>query len=418
MFAAGVATFGLLYCVQPLMPEFSRYYGVDAATSSLCLSLTSGLLAIAMLFAGVVSDAWGRRSIMSVSLVASAVLVLLTAVAPGWASLLVLRSLLGLSLCGVPAVAMAYLSEEMHPDSIGLAMGLYIGGSAVGGMGGRLLVGIVADHFGWRIALGAMSVIGLVAAFVFFHSLPPSRHFSAKPLQMRGLAGRYLELFADRGLPWLFAEGFLLLGAFVTVYNYIGYRLMAPPYGLSQTAVGLIFSVYLVGTVSSTWVGHLAGRLGRRKVLWAMYALMLTGVAMTTLRPLWIVIAGIAVITFGFFGGHSIVSSWVGPAREQRQGKCGLYVFVFLLSRLRRRGLCRWPLLCRTRLARCRKFRRRHVGPRLVDRVAAFLSRAAARACGESSAGLMPRSLEMSRVMRRFASRIPSAIRYTSFERS
>jgi hypothetical protein len=24
MFAAGVATFGLLYCVQPLMPEFSR----------------------------------------------------------------------------------------------------------------------------------------------------------------------------------------------------------------------------------------------------------------------------------------------------------------------------------------------------------------------------------------------------------
>jgi len=64
MFAAGVATFGLLYCVQPLMPEFSRYYGLSAATSSLCLSLTSGLLALAMLIAGVLADAWGRKTIM------------------------------------------------------------------------------------------------------------------------------------------------------------------------------------------------------------------------------------------------------------------------------------------------------------------------------------------------------------------
>jgi YNFM family putative membrane transporter len=333
MFAAGVATFGLLYCVQPLMPEFSRYYGVDAATSSLCLSLTSSLLAIAMLFAGVVSDAWGRRTIMSVSLVASACLVFLSAIAPGWASLLVLRSLLGLSLSGVPAVAMAYLSEEMHPDSIGLAMGLYIGGSAVGGMGGRLLVGIISDHFGWRIALGAMSVIGLIAALLFYRSLPPSRHFSAHPVRLGDLTGRYRALFDDRGLRWLFAEGFLLLGAFVTVYNYIGYRLTAAPYGLSQTSVGLIFSVYLVGTISSTWVGHLAGRLGRRKVLWAMYALMLAGVALTVLAPLWIIVAGIVVITFGFFGGHSIVSSWVGRRASAGKGHAAsMYLFFYYLG--------------------------------------------------------------------------------------
>ncbi|MGA2777067.1 MAG: MFS transporter [Steroidobacteraceae bacterium] len=333
MFAAGVATFGLLYCVQPLMPAFSRYYGVSAATSSLCLSVTAGLLAFAMLFAGVLSDAWGRKAIMSISLVVSAILVLLTAIAPDWASILLLRSLLGLSLSGVPAVAMAYLSEEMHPDSIGLAMGLYISGSAVGGMGGRLLVGVLADYFGWRIGIGAMSLIGLLAALLFTRSLPPSRHFTAQRLALRSLPARYASLFDDRGLPWLFAEGFLLLGAFVTIYNYIGYRLMAPPYGLSQAAVGLIFSVYLVGTVSSVWVGHLAGRLGRRKVLWAMYVLMLAGVLLTTAASLWIVIAGMIVITFGFFGGHSIVSSWVG--RRSLSGKAhaaSMYLFFYYLG--------------------------------------------------------------------------------------
>jgi MFS transporter, YNFM family, putative membrane transport protein len=145
MFAAGVATFGLLYCVQPLMPEFSRYYRPQRS-NQFPVPVTDQRLAGAR-------NAVRRRARRCLGpqddhvdlLEPVGVLVLLSAIAPDWPSLLVLRSLLGLSLSGVPAVAMAYLSEEMHPDSIGLAMGLYIGGSAVGGMGGRLLVGVVAD---------------------------------------------------------------------------------------------------------------------------------------------------------------------------------------------------------------------------------------------------------------------------------
>ena len=78
LFAAGLATFGLLYCVQPLMPQFSHDYGVSAAASALSLSLTTGVLAFAMLFAGALSDAVGRKSVMAVSLLSSAVLVLAT----------------------------------------------------------------------------------------------------------------------------------------------------------------------------------------------------------------------------------------------------------------------------------------------------------------------------------------------------
>ena len=159
LFAAGLATFGLLYCVQPLMPEFSRDYGVSEAGAALSLSLTTGVLAFAMLFAGALSDAWGRKPVMLVSLLSSAVLVLVTAVTPDWTALLVVRSLLGLSLSGLPAVAMTYLGEEMDAESIGLGMGLYISGSAVGGMGGRLVSGVLADFFGWRIGVAVVGVI-------------------------------------------------------------------------------------------------------------------------------------------------------------------------------------------------------------------------------------------------------------------
>jgi MFS transporter, YNFM family, putative membrane transport protein len=333
LFAAGIATFGLLYCVQPLMPEFSRLYGVSAAGSALSLSLPTGVMAVALLFAGAVSDARGRKRIMAASTLCSAFLTLLTAIAPNWLALLALRTLLGLTLSGLPAVAMTYLSEEVHAESIGLGMGLYIGGSAVGGLGGRLLTGIMSDFFGWRWAMASMGAVGLVCAVVFSRSLPPSRRFVPQPLELNVLMARFAGSFSDPGLPWLFAEGFVLLGAFVTIYNYIGYRLMAPPYGLSQAAVGLLFSVYLVGTFSSTFIGHLAGRLGRRRVLWTMFVVMLAGLALTMAGSLTLIIAGIAVITFGFFGGHSIVSSWVGRrAGNAKAQASSMYLFAYYLG--------------------------------------------------------------------------------------
>lgn len=333
LFAAGFATFGLLYCVQPLMPEFSHDYGVSEAVSALSLSLTTGVLAFAIMLAGALSDAWGRKSVMVASLLSSALLVLVTAMMPNWQALLVVRTLLGLTLSGLPAVAMTYLSEEMDAESIGLGMGLYISGSAVGGMSGRLITGVMADFFGWRVGVLVVGVIGVAASLVFWRVLPPSRHFVSQPLRWEALRERFRRMFRDPGLPWLFAEGFLLLGAFVTVYNYLGYRLLAAPYNLSQAVVGLIFGIYLIGTFSSAWMGHLAGKLGRRKVLWTAFALMLVGVVLTMMQPLPLVMFGIVAITFGFFGGHSIVSSWVGRrAGAAKAQASSMYLFSYYMG--------------------------------------------------------------------------------------
>lgn len=333
MFAAGVATFGLLYCVQPLMPEFSRQFHVSAAESALSLSLPSAALAVSMLFAGPVSDALGRKNVMTLSLLCSTVISLATAASPNWHTFLLLRSLLGLTLGGLPSVGMTYLSEEVHPDSIGLGMGLYIGGNAAGGLGGRLIAGVLTGAYGWRAGLTAVGAVGAVAAFIFIRSLPPSRRFVPQPLRWRAALGASRGLLRDAGLPLLFFEGFLLLGSFVTVYNYIGYRLMDAPYSLGQTAVGMIFSVYLVGMFSSSWIGHLAGRLGRRKVLWSMFALMLAGLGLTLCSAIAPIVLGIMVVTFGFFGGHSIASSWVGRrAGKAKAHAASIYLFVYYLG--------------------------------------------------------------------------------------
>ena len=333
LFMAGFATFGVLYCVQPLLPGFSSHFGISAGNSALALSVSTGVLAVAMLVAGMVSDRVGRRPVMVVSLLSSALLTLAIALVDDWSTLLVLRTLLGLSLSGVPAVAMTWLVEEMDSRSLGLAMGLYIGGNAVGGMSGRLIAGVVADHWGWRAGIAAVGVIALLATLALWTQLPASRHFRAQRAEPMRMPARFAGLFADAALPWLFACGFLLLGVFVTLYNYLGYHLLAPPYGLSQTVVGLIFSVYLVGSVSSAWMGQLAGRLGRGPVLVLSFGLVLAGIVLLAMPWLPAMAAGIALATFGFFGGHSVASSWVGVrAGALRAEASALYLFSYYLG--------------------------------------------------------------------------------------
>jgi YNFM family putative membrane transporter len=333
LFSAGFSTFALLYCVQPLLPVFSREFGVSPAASSLSLSLTTIMLAASVLVAGSLSEAWGRKSVMVASLTAAALLNVIGALVPNWHALLLVRALEGVAFSGLPAVAMAYLSEEMDRRSVGLAMGLYIGGSGLGGMVGRFVSGFLADVASWRASLGVIGVFGILAAFIFWRTLPPSRHFQPRPLALRQLHASFLDHLRDAGLPWLFLEGFLLMGSFVTTYNYIGYRLLGPPYGLSQTAVGAIFIVYIFGIGSSTWVGDLAGRLGRRKVFWATTATMLAGLAITLMKPLAVIVAGIAILTAGFFGAHSVASSWVGlRAQHSKAQASALYLFFYYLG--------------------------------------------------------------------------------------
>ena len=327
--AAGFSTFAVLYCVQPLLPIFSADFRVSPAASSLGLSLCTGLLAIGLLMAGPLSEVAGRKPVMAGSLFASALLTLLASVAPNWPTLLILRALAGLTLSGVPAVAMAYLSEEMHAKTLGLAMGLYISGNALGGMTGRLVTGAVTDFVSWRAAIATIGALALLAAVAFWRSLPPSTNFTPHALRWREIPTSFLYHFRDPGLPWLFAEAFLVMGGFVTLYNYISFRLLAPPYKLSQTAVGAIFIVYLVGSASSTWVGHLAGRFGRRKVLWLTVVAAIAGVALTVSDQLVAILAGIVVVTAGFFGAHSVASNWVGRRASRHRGQAASLYLLF-----------------------------------------------------------------------------------------
>jgi MFS transporter, YNFM family, putative membrane transport protein len=336
LFAAGVATFALLYSTQALLPELARTFSVSAAQTTLSLSLTTAGLGLALLVAGPASEVLGRTPLIRCSVIASGVVALACAVAPGWGWLLALRLLQGIVLAGLPAAATAYLREELDPGTYARAAGLYIGGNALGGMTGRLLTGAVADLAGWRWALASVALLGLLCAGIVAVTLPPSRNFTPAPARPRRLAGMLKGGLSDPGLLALYAIGACCMGAFVAVFNVMGFRLTAAPFGLSVAAAGLVFLVYAVGTVSSATAGRLAERFSRRAVVPAGCLVTAAGVLLTLPASLPWIVAGLAVMTTGFFAVHGVASSWV-PVRAHAGGvasaqAASLYLFAYYLG--------------------------------------------------------------------------------------
>jgi len=329
MFAAGMATFVLLYDTQALLPELRTQFAITPTVATLSLSLTTAGLAAALLVAGPASERYGRTRLILAAVWTASLLAVLCPLAPSWHALLGLRLLQGVALAGLPAVATAYLREEVHPGAQARAAGLYIGGTALGGMASRLLTAPIAEAHGWRWAMAAAGLFALVCAAVVTIALPSSQHFRRRT--GRGdLTAMSRAALADPALRSLYLLGACSVGALVAVYNALGFRLTSGPHHLGLAAVSLIYLVYVLGTASSVISGRLADRFGRRAVLPSGCALAIVGVLFTLLPSLAAIVVGLAALTAGFFVIHGLASGWVA-ARAHLVGASASQAAAFYL---------------------------------------------------------------------------------------
>ena len=329
----GFTCFALLYGTQPVLPQLARDFAVSPGSASLTVAAGTAAMAILLIPLSLIADRYGRERLMRLGLSGAALFSIASALAPNFFLLLLCRACLGAGIAGVPAAAMAYLGEEIVPSARSRAMGIYIAANALGGMSGRFLSALVTDWVNWRYGLAALGVFGALAAFAFWRLLPPARHFAPRALAPRLLLADLRRVAADPGLPWLFATGFLIMGSFVGLYNYLGFRLSAPPYGLGPAAIGSIFLLYAVGSAASAWAGHAAGRLGQPRIVLLMSVTMALGIVVTLARPLPLIILGVAVFTAGYFAVHAVASGWVGRRAGQRRGLVSaLYLSSYYLG--------------------------------------------------------------------------------------
>lgn len=332
LFFAGVATFAQLYAPQAVLPLIADEVGVSPATSALTVSASTLGLAAAVIPWSLVADRLGRVPAMGIGVVAATIFGGVAPFASSIEMLLALRLAEGLALGAVPAVALAYLSEEVDARYVAAAAGSYIAGTTVGGLAGRIVSGPVGDLWGWRAGVASAVLLCALSAVLFLTLVPRARGFvagrrqSAAASRLSVVARLTVNLRSPQQLA-LYAQGFLLMGAFVAVYNYLGFHLSAPPFLLAPGVVTLLFLAYLAGTVSSPRAGALAVRHGRFPVLVLSIAVMAAGALLMALPLVVAVLIGLVVFTAGFFGAHAVASGWtpVAAVPEARAQASSLY---------------------------------------------------------------------------------------------
>lgn len=311
-FAAGLATFVLVYAPQPLLPTLSSEFSVSTAESTLVLSTTTALIGLSLIPAGVFSDGRGRRGLMIWSLALAALLGMACAVTTSFWALVGLRAAEGVAVAGLIAIGPAYLAEEVHASSLGMAMGLYLAGNAIGGMVGRVIAGGLADAIGWRAALLAIGVLSIACVCAFARLLPPSKNFRPRRESRAEVLRSLRGLLAEPALLRLNLVGSLLMASFVATYSAVAFRLEAAPFLLSAAAIGAVYLIYPIGSASAVIAGAFADRIGRRTIMPAAVVLSGAGLVLTGVDAVAAVVAGLAILTIGFFAGHSLALSWVG----------------------------------------------------------------------------------------------------------
>lgn len=321
-----------LYAPQPLLPELRLTYGVSTLGISLVMSVATLAVAASLLVFGPLSDAVGRGAIMRFTLLAGGLLSLALAVAPNFEMLLVLRALQGFMLGGLPAVAIAWMGDEFEKPALLTAVGLYIGANTLGGIGGRIVGGAVAEVGGASasfLAVGGMTLIGLV---LFWKLLPEARSFTPHPFELKTALA---DLRAHLRNPLLL--GAYLLGGlnfliFINQYSYITFHLAEAPYSLGARLLGLVFLTYLGGTLGSSLSGRIATRLSQPLCMMLGIVILMAGTAVTLSDSLGWILTGLTLNAFGFFLAHSMASSWVGRQARGARGSASALYLVFYYS--------------------------------------------------------------------------------------
>ena len=329
MLFVGLAIFSGLYSTQALLPTFVEELGFSPTEAALTVSAATGALAVFIVPLSILSERFGRGRLLVISAILATVLAFaVPMVGDNVLALISIRALQGAVLAGAPAVAMAWLSEELDENVLPRAMGLYIAGNTLGGIAGRLVPTGLLDFTGWRGALLGSAIVSGLFTVLFVLLLPKQRNFRAKQLRFKAEIRAMVNHWSNLNISLLFLFAFLGMGAFVSMYNFITFRLV-DHFGLPVALAGLVFVMYLAGTWSSARVGGIINRFGHGQTFIASTGLYALGVVMT-LGPLPMLLAGMFIFTAGFFAAHSTASGWVGQAAATNRAEASsMYLFCY-----------------------------------------------------------------------------------------
>jgi YNFM family putative membrane transporter len=333
MFLSGLSVFAQLYLFQPMLPLMCKEFQITPSQSSWAVSATTIGMAIGLFIFSFKADALPRKQLMGTAMLVSPILTLLSAFCTQYPLLIAINVIKGGVLAGVSAVALAYLAEELVPSVLGLAISLYLSGNVMGGMSGRIAATLMSGYIGWRWAVVVIGVVSLLLGILFVYRLPASNHFTPRPVPVRDKWGQLGTILKDSFTNRVFIAAAILVGTFVSVYNYLGFRLEEPPFSLPHYVVAGIFVMYTVGVAGTMCAGKWSDKRPPASLIHYFLIAIVAGLALLLLHNLWLLVLGLGLVTFGFFGAHTLASRMVSNrAGSGKSAATSIYWLFYYLG--------------------------------------------------------------------------------------
>lgn len=331
---SGLAELASLFFIQPLLPVLAVEYDVPVSQVSIILSAETALLAIGLLFTGTLSDHYGRKKLIIVSLLLGGLLTMLCPLVESWAMLVALRAVIGLALSGIAAAATAYISEEVAPVVAGVVTGYFVFGNSMRGMSGRIVASQLIDHISINTIFYGFAISLILVALLVYFLLPASQNF--KPTQnlnvLRVVKGAASH-FKNKKLALAFVISFIIFGVFTSLYNYLAFFLKGEPFHISPANAGLLSFSFALSFFTAPQAGRLSAKYGSMRVLRALFVMMALGMLLTLTSNVVTFIIGAVIFTGCFFGCHSIGLSWVSKNATHARGQAvALYLFFYYMG--------------------------------------------------------------------------------------
>ncbi|WP_367253944.1 MFS transporter [Pseudomonas sp. stari2] len=334
--ACGLAV-GNVYYAQPLLDAMADAFGLSPGSIGIVMTLTQIGYGIGLILLVPLGDLLNRRRLIVTQTLLSAAALLMIAVAPNSAWLLIGVTLTGL-LAVVTQVLVAYAATLAVPAQRGKVVGVITSGIVVGILLARTVAGGMADLAGWRSIYLLSAGLTLVMAALLFRVLPKDEE--ARPdTRYVALITSVFTLFREE--PVLRRRAILALLTFASamvLWTPMVLPLAAPPLSLSHSEIGLFGLAGAAGALAAARAGHLADRGFGQWVSGLSLLLMLGSwlpIAFTQ-SSLWGLLLGVITLDLGLQAVHVTSQSMIYSVRPQAQSRltAGYMLFYSIGSAL------------------------------------------------------------------------------------
>lgn len=318
------------WVVSPILPTIANDLNSNVARTSIIISAYMIPFGLFQLVFGYLAERFGKRQVISFSMVFFTISTALCAIAAGITDLAIYRALTGIFAASVMPISFALIGDLFPLKERQSAIGTFMASTLLGQGLSMAIGGSIAFFLDWRsvfIIYSLLSLIPTVLLLTVGKQIPSSKNPESK------MFAPYLTLLKNPASSMIYLlvllEGIFLLGSFSFLGGFI-----AKQFGFNNFLIGLIMTAFgIMAVVGGRVSGKISARIGKKKTI--VTGLLLVAAAnalfVTIGTVLVFVIIGICLMGLGFILAHStFVTIATEFAAKARSYATSMVAFFFM----------------------------------------------------------------------------------------